>query len=64
MHIRYKLTVGKTTRFTELRHAVKESWGFVDMCVTEDEIVTLSALSATGSKNGTPEDQNQLAIGN
>eukprot|EP00397_Hematodinium_sp_SG-2012_P002634 GEMP01002642.1.p1 GENE.GEMP01002642.1~~GEMP01002642.1.p1 ORF type:complete len:1136 (+),score=263.71 GEMP01002642.1:180-3587(+) len=37
-HLRYKLFVGNSERYTELRHNVTESWGFVDMCRIEDEI--------------------------
>jgi len=37
-HLRYKLYIGSTERFTDLRHNVTESWGFVDMCKVEDEL--------------------------
>lgn len=37
-HLRYKLYIGGTERFTDLRHNVTESWGFVDMCKVEDEV--------------------------
>lgn len=37
-HLRYKLYIGGTERFTDLRHNVTESWGFVDMCKVEDEL--------------------------
>lgn len=37
-HLRYKLYVGETERFTDLRHNVTESWGFADMCKVEDEL--------------------------
>lgn len=37
-HLRYKLYIGVTERFTDLRHNVTESWGFVDMCKVEDEV--------------------------
>mmetsp|Transcript_118418 Transcript_118418/g.264730 ORF Transcript_118418/g.264730 Transcript_118418/m.264730 type:complete len:1030 (-) Transcript_118418:556-3645(-) len=36
-HLRYKLYIGGTERFTDLRHNITESWGFVDMCKVEDE---------------------------
>lgn len=37
-HLRYKLYIGNTERFTDLRHNVTESWGFVDMCKVEEEL--------------------------
>jgi len=37
-HLRYKLIVAGTEKFTELRQNVTESWGFVDMCRVEDAI--------------------------
>jgi len=36
-HLRYKLYVAQTEKYTELRQNVTESWGFVDMCRVEDE---------------------------
>jgi hypothetical protein len=37
-HLRYKLIVAGTEKFTELRQNVTESWGFVDMCRVEDAV--------------------------
>merc|ERR1719482_734600 len=37
-HLRYKLHVRSTEKYTELRQNVTESWGFVDMCKVEDEL--------------------------
>mmetsp|Transcript_16051 Transcript_16051/g.37861 ORF Transcript_16051/g.37861 Transcript_16051/m.37861 type:complete len:1051 (-) Transcript_16051:49-3201(-) len=47
-HLRYKLYIGGTERFTDLRHNVTESWGFVDMCKVEDELQTDSDLLRLG----------------